>query len=859
MSALGGFLSGFDQAGGQQALGQGLQDAIHPAATPGVSQAQNDQVDAQLQGANAASDAANPELQAALHPMADPNHPVWNVLGAAAGGGGGGIPTGVDGMQSGGLVRRNSGSPTRAIPQMNGKPALGEVRPAVDANAVDDAPTLAMRKGGVVPEMAAGRGRSMGQGITPGSTEGQIVTMESGGPVPGYDQGGAVSDMGMPPSGSNFMSVPGQATPPVTGRAAGLSTGLAAGMAEGHNLREAFEQRQQREAAVGATNASEDVWEKQYRKANGMPDAEDEQQGGLRATINNFMHHLIHHSHDSDGSTPNQQLVGQAGVTYPQQGGGAISAPAGATPAAPAQGAGIPPAAPQPGAPAQPGAAPAPASTPASPATQAAAKGTQIAAAATGNPAQAQATGAAAAKAVTESSAAAAAGTTPEQQAPPKASLDPRDVIAMERAKIRAANAATRAGMDGGRVYNALSMQQNAHFQGQYLQQIALAQQALTRGNYDDMQKYLRNANYYLPNGQDLEFKKASDVFSADDLQKRGLDSNTRVINNPFYGLPGHTSDPQYVPLNPMTLGALGQNALDPRAFTSGFQEQYKLGVEAQANLTKANAAQTLGTGRLLQGQAAVTNAHTTMFLAPYRASMDQAHADAYEASANKALKGNAGGGMKVTPSSVLASQKAAGSAFDNAAQGELEPVPTQTPQLGADGKPVLGPDGKPVMQDNLSPGAGRQVRNPNNVSPLFKDLTAGERQNGRQMAQTLAGANVGRMSPEEAGQLSAMIIRDQREASRNGGRGGTHINPDTGKPERNVVYAPDKGADGQQYPAVWVWNNGRYVHAWTTPNMSEDTGSAQTGIPSGGTGGSASAGESTDNDSADEGVMEGR
>lgn len=867
------YLSGFDQgiapAVGALTSGAAGQQAQPTTPVQGISSDQMDDALAQLRTANAQSDANNPELQAALHPMSDPTHPVWNVLGAAAG-----APAPATaqppapGYQHGGVVRQNYGQPTRGIPQMNGKPAPGEARPAVDANSVDDAPMLAMSKGGLVPEMAAGRGRSMGQGITPGNTEGQ-PGFETGGPVQGYADGGMV-DAGFPASGANFMPVPGQAAPAVSGRAAGLSLGLPAGMAMGHNLREAWEQRQARNAAAGAEDTQAQADENAYRKSHGMAPLEESDGsmlGAVRSHLNNFFNMLHGHTHDQEGNLVDNSSASTGamptsptGVANPAQSASPIpsagspppgGAPAPAPAAAPAPGAGPAPAAAPPGAPAVAGGAPRPAGAPASPLAAAAAP----VASQSGGPTQASATTREVGKAEQQLATDARSGVPPTAAGSQKRiSLDDEDWHRMEQAKFRAAKAAAAAGMDPTKVYQALTAQQTAHFQGQYIYQLGKAQQALQAGDYDSMKQFLKNANYYLPNGQDIEFKKAGDLTGDDAAALNKIAPNTAgntpVLANPFYGLPGHEGDSKYVPVNPMSLHAFATAALDPRGFAAGQMDLYKAGLEFKTNMMKAQAAQTLATGRYKQGVAAEAQAQTRLFLAPYQAAMDKAHADAYEAAANKALNANKGGGTKISAASVLANQKAGAAAFDNASQGELESVPGTVPS----GK--IGPDGQPVMVPNLSPGAGRQVRNPNKVSPMFAGLTPDERQSGRQMAQQIAGSNVGSIGPEESAQLSAAIIRDQRIANAHGGTGGTHTNPDNGKSEKNVVYAPAKGPDGKEYPAVWVWSGGRYVHAWTTPNMSEDAGVTQTGIPSGGQGGSAGAGESTENDSSDDDVM---
>ena len=109
-----GTLGALGTAAGAAAPGikQGVDALMQPSPAQGITTAQGNEANAQLEGMNAVSDADNASLQAALHPFADPGHPVWPVLSAAAGTPqgapqGGAIP----GMSKGGVVTPVSKQP----------------------------------------------------------------------------------------------------------------------------------------------------------------------------------------------------------------------------------------------------------------------------------------------------------------------------------------------------------------------------------------------------------------------------------------------------------------------------------------------------------------------------------------------------------------------------------------------------------------------------------------------------------------------------------------------------------------------------------------------------------------------------
>ena len=796
-----------------------------------------------------------------VHPMAHAQHPVWPLLHKAAG-----IEAPND--RNGQPLMMSNGGRVPGAPPVSLRPPAGPLPanfgsakgyavggPVVGNNYGSLTKRPEFTRGGIPGDgrgvsasmlggpygaegMANGgpvsRDTSMGQGITPASTDGQVLTYADGGSVP----------LGMPPSGSNdMMNMSGDATPQVSGRAAGFSAGLAPGMAMGHNLRAQWEQHEARSAIQGGQSAEEQGQVDAYRLAHGLPTEAQQQQGGgimhdVHTAVSKVFDLLHSQTKADNGQRNTQPLPGSTTAAAPGQAAPAPVAPT-APPAPPqaiaapgvtggaAPTGAAPPSAGVPGptlaaAAGQPGATPAPPAAPPNPAVAVGAKAQAGAAQAGAPPAQAAQTAESAKNAAASLTPASTPGKAPGEE-PNQESLTAKDWENTERAKWKAARAATAAGMDGNQVYESLTQLQTAHFQGQYLKWIGAAAQAQQNNDQPGVEKALRAASYYLPNGQPLQLHKAT----ADDVKANpGVEPGQFIVQNPFYGMPGHENDSKQVPINAMTLASMGQAALDPVAFGTGQQAMYKLGIYGQTELMKAKGAEDLGGGRNLQGQAAVVAANAKARLEPYQGELDSAHAKAYLAQAYKDAQAGTGGGLKVTASNILGAQKAAGTAFDNAALGEQNTQPAQI-SIGVDPK-----TGQPVMQAN--PRAGQTFRDATKVAPLFRGMTPDERQQARVKATDIAGQNVGEISGDEAADIAARMQIDERVAAKNGGVGGTHTDPASGKPRANVVHGVARSPhDQQDHPAIWVWMGNKWSRHWATPNGSNDQG-VQHGIESG-------------------------
>ena len=724
------------------------------------------------------------------------------------------------GYQNGGLVRLNQGVPVRQ-PGFEKGPAV----PVGPNNTIVGQPTarggmLSMENGGPVPgESPTAGSTGLGQGITPASTDG-IMKFDAGGVVP-----------------TGFVQQPGISGVPMTGRGASFVEGMQAGQNLGHNIQQAWLSHEARSAnAEGAAAAASDT---------GVADQQPSALDKAKDAVEGFFHHLHGMSLDENskpnsasavpgsaggatpglagaqsaapGSIPPGPTAGQAGPAIPGAPPGAAAAPAGgATAAPPAAGAPVP--AQQPGAPG-PGAQPGGASPPGAgqPNGQSPAGGTttpQV------TPEQKSATLQAAQAAATDPQ---TRSGTPDQS--PAASGLPHSLTTYQwdqsNQKIQqAVRAAAQAGEDPAKVYESLTAMRTAHIQGQVLRQYGAANVALQNGDMDAVKKALANANYYLPNGQGISFKTAT---QADvDAAKKTNPSDTAKVGdlmyrNPFYGMFGHENDQQFQTVTPMHLQMLGAAALDPRTVNQAITSMYSAQMEAQSSRMKAQGEADTGQGRLFIGQSDLIKAGVDQRLEAGRNYLNVANGEKSEAEASywraKSTDPKNGGQLKVTMNDYnKASQEAIASVRQNV-QGKNRVVPDM----------VTGTNGKPVP--NISPAAGRSVPNAGAVPSLYQGMSANTQQKVENLGAQLAGANIGMLQPQEAADVAARVVRWEESGSKS-----THLDPATHTQQPDVIL------DGKSN-AVHVWTGNGYRSVWATPNLdtSSNGGSKDEALPTSG------------------------
>lgn len=808
--------------------------ALVGAAAPGVAQGignymQTSADQKQAQGAlpttNAASDQTKDDFLAnpsnpAFH---DPNHPAWGVLSNMTG-----LP--------------QQGIPAPPMPQMPaaqmGAPinTMGApmVQPGGGATTqFENGGPVGYQNGGVVrqnfgkptitPEFTKGPAIPVGpnSGIVPASTEGQILTMDAGGMVP-----------------DGFTAQPGVSG---GGRGASLVEGFQAGQNIGHNLQQAWNEHSSRkatgEAAAQALTANSDGGEN-YHPQGVLGDAKDSVEG--------FFHHLFGGTLD-DNHKPNADQALPPGAAPPAAGDGTTPAPppaAGATPGAvppggqpitPAPAGGPPPAQAIPtGAP--PAAAPSVGAGPGIPVQSQPGQPKSV------NPEDpqgmagqvAQQTAAKTIVASDPNVAAGIASKTPEASGKAH-SLTPEYWQQSNKLMQKAVYKAALAGEDPAKVYESLTAMRNAHFQGQVLKQAATAYQAFQNNDMKNVEQAIKNINYYLPNGQDIEVKKATAQDAATD--KTG---NTRpgdiMHANPYYGFYGHEGEPQYIKVDQQYLQSLGQGALDPQKIQEAQLKAYGAQQEAQSNRIKAQGEFMTGQGRQLTGAAsfgkmtlAQQSAEVDRRLKIAAGNKDQAEANWY----NTRQPGGNNGQPKITTANLLQVQKQVADMTDKLVQGQPTTAQPMIPSKDANGQVIMGPDGKPVMEMNMSPGAGKGIPDPNRIPSYLKDVTPEGQENIKILGGQIAAANLSSFAsnPSRAIELAARINNYEKNPT-------THVNPKTGAKEKDFGYDNKNGI-----AHVWVGND--YVNVYLQPNVADEAGggSPEAPPPGGNSAGATSGG----------------
>lgn len=796
-AGLGAAAPGVAQAGQNYQAGQ----QAATAALPGQAQQQsNDAVNdiTNSLGVNAMSPEAlgagitgatnTGAAQGAIpHPMADASHPFWQSLGN------------ITGMQNGGVVKPNFGSET-VQPEFTQGPGAIPVRGLEAGGTVNSARQQAIQVG-------IGRDQAgVGQSVTPASTEGQILTMAEGGAVPDtYQQQGAAINV------------------PMSGGPAGLVQGFQTGMNIGNSLHEAFRRNKsisaEQDYAGAATSPDSDNPDLAASATGSQPSMVDR----AKDAVEGFFHHI-------HGGTLNDQHVSHDDA-----------AASGAIPTAPAPSAG-PAAAPAP-APATSGAPPAQGPVPANPAgpvgnglpaPQGAAPQPGAApAAGAGMPATPQAAQAAGTqKGATIAAVKDAASDLAAQHGIPQVSaadsgkphsLTPEYWRSLEQKKVSAVKAMVATGMDPAQAYQSLTALQTSHFQGQILKQLSAANVALQNGDEKSVKQALANVNYYLPNGQGMNFRNATQADVAAD--KTGATKPGQLMyRNPMFGLYGHQGEPEYTSVTPQHLQIIGAAALDPRTVQDTMLKTYSAQAAAQKEMLQAQGEFMTGQGRQAWGQAAATNAQLAQQMAPVKQFLTKmtglknaAEAGWYE----RRTSGSAAGGQpKVTMSSIQSAQKAAMAAVDANSQGNMTSIPTNDPVLDENGQPKMGPDGKPMTRPSISTAAGKSVHDPSKIPTLYQGMTADQTAATRAFAGTFAASNPG-LSPQDAADLAARVARAGTAKNPQ-----VHMNPQTHQVEKDV--APDP-----EHNSIHIWVGNGYKTIWVQPNvMSADAQGIPTDSP---------------------------
>lgn len=533
----------------------------------------------------------------------------------------------------------------------------------------------------------------------------------------------------------------------VPGNAGALGAGLNAGAQFGNSVIAASREREQHgldQSSRGAAGAAVDDI--------------------ANHPVEQFAAHL-HGAALDDQHVPNSVATNAVGLPVPPGGADAGTPP----PAAPVPGGDAPAAGPAP-----PGAAPDPGPNPQGPPAAAPApnpaqvQGAQLLATVAKNPAAQQGLPEKGATASDPNASGSGGADAPH-------SITPEWWDHSDKLMVHAAAQAARAGHDPDQVYSSLNHMRTSFVQGHMLRAASAASVALQNGDMDGVEQNLRNMNYYLPDGKDLNVQKQDGQLVYQNPLQQFVDA-TGAPTNSAKGPDGKPNQPNMIPVDQAHIQLLGQAILDPMkvndtlmATRSAAAKQALEAAETSAKVTDANAHQTTASARL--GRVASQNVKDLS-----QATLDQARAATagYAMERWKATIAN-----KNLDPSVLKTASAASTAIDDFLLGTKKSIPIDDPNA------LLGGT------------AGKIVHDPTTVPKEFRNVTSLEWGQLKATAGDLAMANVkSGMSPTQAAQIT-LQIRQQAKLSHKGS---------DGKPQPNAYVHRDQGEVG-----IWNAGAGRY------------------------------------------------
>ena len=743
------------------------------------------------------------------------DHPVWDILNNITGQG---TPmTDPTALAQMGKIQAINTAPMQISPSTNVSPQTNSGSAGNDGGM-----SAAMLAGGGIvggnygiPTVHPSFVQGPMQGIMPASTRGQILTMDGGGYVP-----------------DSFVPQPGITGVPMNGRGAALIQGLQAGQNLGHNWQQAWDRN--RDNAAFDQVADQMKLADQTKNPAGAASLADASQPGVLDTAKNAIEGFAQHIHDftlGNDHKPHNAAAAPGAIPPPDANQ--------AAPAEPAAGPAIPGAPPAPGgAPGAAGAAPAPPQTAGAPApADAPAPPPQVPGAPAAAPGASPPKGAApavlggdntpsppsplpgGAPAVTPALAQAQVAqvkdvlSDPQVQSgtpdkTPAHSLTPAYWEKLNDLKWEAVKAAKHAGEDPGKVYESLNAMQTAHFQGQVIKQAAVAARAFDNGDMAATKQAIENINYYLPDGQNIHVKQATQQDITDNPTS-GLKVGDLVHNNPYQNMPGHQGEGALIKIDGNYIQSLATGALDPSQMAATQAAHYKMGIEAQEKFGQVQAQQTAalgtlrkGTGAWMAGMSDMEKQETLRGQASANQALTSAKIGLYNSESRKndawlPRLGGSTGARPISAQTYLAAAKAGSEAADSAQQGQRTPVP------------LMGPDGVTL---NNSPAAGHTIVDPAHKAPIFQGISDEDRPQVNGLAGEINAANLGDpgMNATVAADTAARVVKFNRgnpKLAPDTPGSMTHKNPKTGAVEKNVVPNEKEGTI-----SVWVGNSWRNV-----------------------------------------------
>ena len=376
---------------------------------------------------------------------------------------------------------------------------------------------------------------------------------------------------------------------------------------------------------------------------------------------------------------------------------------------------------------------------------------------------------------------------------------------------------------------------------GEVLRQTAGAVNAYQSGDMAGVARHLHNINFYLPDGKGIEVSYATaDQAKADPTLKEG----DLIHSNPYKGLYGHEKDQDWIKVDLPYLMSLGHGALDSDLMQKTLVERYAAGAKAEAEIRTGRGAELRGQGINFSGSAAAVKADDERALLPYTAEKLQSEAGRNLSEAGKADRSpiaplGPNGVPKISFSNFQSLKNHASTLADSLQVGQK----TMVPLMVDDPKGTKNADGTPKQVRNQDPRRGKIAVDQSKIPPIMRGITPEDRPRVNALAGDIYGYNPGRISDYDAVDTAARINRDERAKPADR----VHKNPDTGKPERNVINYPDGRV------SVWIGPKARdYRTVYRHAPQTVDYGSPQQAVPTGSSAAGDSGGaEEPDNTSA--------
>ncbi|MFI5397616.1 MAG: hypothetical protein ACHQ9S_18925 [Candidatus Binatia bacterium] len=338
---------------------------------------------------------------------------------------------------------------------------------------------------------------------------------------------------------------------------------------------------------------------------------------------------------------------------------------------------------------------------------------------------------------------------------------------------------AAYAGADPGQVRQAMDASRNAWVQGGVLKYLATAHTAMLQipPDADSAEKALKNAYYYLPDGQELKTdqKGPGGKLQYQDPIKPFIDPKTGTPLDKEAG-----GVPNMIPVDIAHIQQLGMAMLDPMNVQKTINEVRVSQAQAAQAYGRAQQGIETGKARVMTAGANVTNAETR------RLESGSVNARNFGAAAHSLAEADratalAKGNRNIDP--ALAREAATvGTEFEKAVQG----------QLTTDSNPKLA-DGTP------NPNYNKPMRNP--AASLLPGATPQETAIGQGLAQSIYVAGGGKVSHGDAMRLAALGVKGQRA-----GAAGVHKALPNEKSENGLAKNFHVDPDG----TVHIWNSER-------------------------------------------------